>query len=412
MLKQLSKKSEQYISELKSNLEKEQNIFLDKIKGKQSSKIKTVIRLATIILICVVFVLLWTNRYVLAPDNIGIWIRDSISSIGSGSGYPCSICGINVDAKNIKMMGSDLVYLSDTSFIAMNNSAKEMSNRQHSMNLPVLKASGNRAIAYNLGEKGFQIETKSKNLYKGNAENDIISGDISQNGEYGLLTEQSGYFGEMDIFSKSNNGKYKYCFSQHYVNEISMGHNGKYAAVSGTSAKDGVLKSVVYVFDFKNDKPKLIMEYNDNVILSVKCLSNGNIAVVGDKMFSIINANKEKKYDYNYDDRHLTAFDINPEKGIALSLSKTSDGRGCDILRFDIGGTKLNDIVTELKINSISYNGDVCAAFSAGEIYVYGHYGNLRGTWKAGNNIKNIVLSSSKTAYTLGTTEIGFIRFK
>lgn len=49
-------------------------------------------------------------------------------------------------------------------------------------------------------------------MVNGSCENEIISGAVSENGVYGLITESKDYLSEMIIFDKSGKEKYKYYF--------------------------------------------------------------------------------------------------------------------------------------------------------------------------------------------------------
>lgn len=73
--------------------------------------------------------------------------------------------------------------------------------------------------------------------------------------------------------------------------------------VCGFASEQGKLKSVVYIFNFNSDAPIQTFEYEENVIMSIEYMENGNIAVVGDKSTGVINLWTKSKQDFDYEKR-------------------------------------------------------------------------------------------------------------
>ena len=93
-------------------------------------------------------------------------------------------------------------------------------SRQHSFSTPVLKIGGSRALIYNLGGNSFQIESRSKTILKKDGlSHNILAGDISQSGEFAIVTESEGYFSELTVYDKntqaidSEDYRYRYYLS-------------------------------------------------------------------------------------------------------------------------------------------------------------------------------------------------------
>lgn len=369
---------------------------------------KHVTRVTVILLLCALSVFLWMNRQNLAPNRVADWVQDAVLGMGVGGGYPAPVVGSEISQGNFQLMDKDVAALSDTSFVVLNRTAKELCNRQHSFGTPVLKTDGNMAVVYNQGGKGLQIETKSKNILKTILNYNIQAASISQAGVCAALTGSKVDLSEMTVFSKENASDYlyKYYFSEYYMTDVAINSAGTAAAAVGVSAQAGALKSVVYVFDFKSDKPLVKFEYEDNLMLSVQYLSNGNIVAVGDKLTSVINMSNRTKTDYSYQQKTLASFSVNSGQGILLALSSSSDGRACDLVLLDKAGNMQKEFATGLKTNSIAYKDDMLAVLSAGTIYGYSASGQQRGSWNAGSDARKILLYTSQNAYVLGISEI------
>ena len=382
------------------------------IEDNKSVIYKKILRVILILFICSICILLAFNIKNLGPGNVLEFINDKFLGAGRGPGYPVNITGTLVENNNFKVLNKDAVMVTDTSFVALNNTGKEIANRQHSFSDPIMKSDFNKFLIYNLGTDSIQIETESKNIYKGNVDGNIITGAISQSGVYALVTECKGYFGQMTVYSKDNDVKYKYYFSESYITDISLSSDGKHAALAGVCSNNGGIKSVIYIFDFESEKPKCTFEYEDNIMLSINYLSNGNVVSVGDNLTTFINVYKGQKNDFVYDEKSVTCFDTKNDSGIALCLSPISDCKESDIIVFDKDGKQLSNIHTDLKIRSVSFLNDKVLALSSNMLYKYDFKGNKKGEYTVGNDVKRVDMITNNLAYALCINSIDKIELK
>lgn len=380
---------------------------------------RTWLRVAAILLVCVVGMLCFVYRDYLSPERVSGWVQDTLLGMGSGSGYPTPIVGSEVLASNFQLMDKDLAVVSDTSFVSLNRTAKELANRQHSFGNPVLKVAGGNALIYNQGGSTLQVETRSQTVLKRDKENTleqrILAADISDDGIYAVLTEASGYFSEMTVYPKTiasdkpDEYLYRYWFSDYYMNAIALNAQGRQAAVGGLNANNGQMESALYLFDFSSGtletKPADFL-FPDMVILDMSFLSNGNIAVVCDQQLSIINPATKEKVDYPYNQRTLSCFSINKGSGVTLALSKSNDGRACDVVYVDTSGAVKTEVSTPYKVISVAQNGDTLALLSGGYVYLYSTAGEPISENEAGLDARKVLLPTADEAYILGISEI------
>ena len=356
-------------------------------------------------------VVIFVNRQKFSPDYVGVFLEDLFAQSQHGGSYPYKISGNKVSNENFRTIDKSLFLLSDTTLTTLNTSAGEMQKEQHSFPSPMLKVSGNRAIIYDLGGKHLRIKSKSKAVHTAELESNIISADVSDCGTFGVVTESSGFLGQMTIFSK--NGKdiyYKYNFADHYITDMAISESGKSAAVCGSTAKNGSMVSSVYVFDYKSETPKVKLDYEDNLFIRVEYLSNGNIMAVGDSLVSVINPRNGEKRDYNYEGKTLHHFDVNKKYGILLALALSEDGNSTDMVFINSSGKFENIINTIHNVKAVSFNHRKLAALSYGKVYIYNFSGNHLKTVNVGNDAKNIRLYSGRDMYVLGVTEVRKVR--
>jgi len=81
-----------------------------------------------------------------------------------------------------------------------------------------------------------------------------------------LVTEKKGYLSSLSVYLTNHSVQYKYDFSEYYVTDVSLNHDGTRAAVSAMTAKDGGLVSAVYIFDLSIPTPIAVLTYSEALI--------------------------------------------------------------------------------------------------------------------------------------------------
>lgn len=377
-------------------------------RSKISKKTKAVITILLLCMVAVIAVAGWQN---LSPDRLAGSVEKNFLDNGQGGGFPSALVGTKVDNGNIKLWDKNLAYVSDTSFVALNSNGGKVFDRQISFSDPAIVTKGNYSLIYNLGGLGFEIDTMGETIYKSDLKSNILAADINTHGVYAVLTQTDGYLGKLTVWNADNTQKYAYYFSDYYPSSVSVNEDGSLAAVSAVSSKDGTLRSVLYVLDLKSTEPKAMLEFDDNLIYSVKFMDNGNIAAVGDGAAVMVKSNYSDKQTYSYNKLMLTAFEIDHSGGVALSLSRSGDGRLCNLVYINQNGDTGEPVTTDLKISSISMYGDKIGVLSGEELYTFSKNGTQAAKADAGVDAKAVCMESESSAYILGISEVRFLRF-
>lgn len=304
-----------------------------------------------------------------------------------------------------------MAYVSDTSFVVINNTAGQVLNRQISYSSPVILTKGNYSLIYNLGGAGFQIDTVGETVFKSDSKDSILSADINTHGMYAVITQTSGYFAKLTVYNADHTQKYAYYFADYYANSVSINENGTLAAVTGVSSKDGTMRSALYVLDFSSDEPKALLEFDDNLLFQASFMDNGNIAAIGENAAVMVKSNFTDKTVYNYNKLMLTAYDIDMYNGIAISLSRSGDGRSCNLVYMDKNGEAASPLETDLKITSLDQYGNHIGVLSGSTVYMYKKNAEQVATADAGVDARAICMESENSAYILGISEIRFVNF-
>ncbi len=364
------------------------------------------LKMFLILFLAVVAVMAVLNLEKLTPDNIGHWVQYDLLGKTDGDGYPTNFSGSTVSNGNFDLISGVPAYCSDTTITVLNKNAGIYQENQHSYASPMLSVNAGYGIVYNIDATGYTVFNRDNIIYSGAVKQKILAADIAANGIYAILTRGEDYLSKLVVYRSDNLEKFKYSFADYYMNTVSISKDGTRAVLSGVSARNGGLVSVIYILDFSQDNFLQRYEMEDTFIYDVKFLDNGNAYAIGSDKLFFINIHDGVKDDIPFGSRYLRTYAFHRSQGIVLALSANPDGRSCDLLSFDANGKNDCEIATEEKVISLSMRDNDRAILSADKITVYDKNGTLRGTVKTDSDARKIVYSDRDTFYVLGKSRI------
>ena len=348
----------------------------------------------------------FANRDKLTPDNIAMWWTYEVLGNAGGS-YPVDLIGSEVKSGNFAVNQGRPAYASDTSFVTLNTTGREVANVQLRYSKPIMKASENRFLTYGLGDKNYQIQNFEKNLYSGEAENKLYTGDIASNGIYCLVTESSGYLTELFAFDSNNNRIFKYSFSEYYIISVALNPDGSGCIACGITSDNGAVKTGVYVLDFEQSEPISKYEISNDTVLDCKYLSSKRAVLIGETASYIVKIGEDDYTTISYEDKPIANYCFNKDtKSFALALSKSGDGRSCTLISYNDNGDVISTIDTNSGAESMSMYKGVIAVLDGNMIYAFDSGGRQIHSSFAGTGAKALILISDSEAYVMSVNQL------
>ncbi len=358
------------------------------------------------VLLLTLIVFAFANREKLTWDNISVWWHYEVLGT-AGQGYPVNIVGSEVEQGNFSVNQGRVAYASDTSFVTLNNSGREVCDLQLRYTKPVMKSKENRYFLFGLGEKDYQIANFDSKLYSGTADGGILAADIAANGKYCYVIEGNGYYSQLYAFDAQNNRTFKYSFAEYYINSVTINSSGTGCVACGISNLDGEIKTCVYVLDFSKEEPIGRHEIEGDYIIDSKYLSGARAALVGGNASYIVLTDGNELRRIDYEGKPLANFCFCPESGtLSLALSKSGDGRSCDLITYNDGGDMIRSADTTYSSESLSSFHGVTATLDGNMVYVFNSDGTLRYSCYAGTGAERVILTSESQAYVLSVNQI------
>ncbi len=345
------------------------------------------------------------NRDAFSIEKFSHWVQYDLVGAGDKE-FPVSIIGSGVNSGNFKYDG-DIMYVSDTSFAALSTNGNEIGYNQHGFAKPVLCTAGNNVLIYNLGGNGFVTGTKEKLNKPKDTDYYLLTADINDKGYYCVVTQTDGYLSKIFVYNNNKEKIYTYSFSDYYINAVAINSSGTGCVACGVTGDNGSLLGIAYVLDFAQEKPVATYNLDENNIYSVEYFNSNSVCMVGSKSSYTLDIGAGNLKQVDYGNMQLTAYDINTDtNSLALSLSRSGDGRTCSIQYINNIGEVVNVIDTNLAIESISLYKNRVAALDSDNCFLYDTDGNKIGSADSGNGSKSVKLGNAGEAYILGINEI------
>ena len=365
-----------------------------------------------VIIVLVLSVALFVNRDNITWDNFSTWFSESVVGSTDGEGYPTDIMGTTVSKGNFRLIGGRACYASDTSYVELSDTAGNIINSQLSFSNPVVRGTQNYSIVYGLSSKGYMINDAKKTKHKGTTQNLIFTADVNNRGEYCLVTEGSGYLSVLTAYNSDNEKLYEYSFADYYITCVSINDSGTGAVCCGVTTVNGAEHSKVYVLDFNSTKPVKEYEFTESVIYDSFYLSSDLVGAVANDAIYVMDFDSNTPEKTEFSSRTLKTYDYNPAtKNLVVALSRSGDGRNCDILFFNSSGENEYTINSQYRVDAISTYKGVLGILSEGTAYILEEDGTVDAKTDPGNDAQSILLYDTDKAYVLGISEIREVEF-
>ena len=331
------------------------------------------------VILLALIVFAFANRERLTWENINVWWNYEVMGT-RGKGYPVNFVGSEVAAGNVAVYQGRIAYASDTSFVSLNSSGGE--------------------------------QTFDKSVFAGNAEGGILAGDIASNGKYCLAVEGKGFFSELYAFDANNNRVFKYSFSEYYITSVAMNLNGSGCVACGVSDNNGEIKACAYVLDFTREAPVAKYDIEGDFVIDCKYISSRRCVLVGGANVYLVKTDEDRIDVVDFEGKTLKNYSFDPTHNtFSLALSKSGDGRRCDLVIYDENGEKQVIADSDYGCESLSSFKGVVATLDNNTIYVFDSARNQYYSCYAGAGAKRILLFSEREAYVLSVTQIRRIDF-
>lgn len=362
-----------------------------------------------VIIACIIIFCLFISMFLyFGWDNLS----SCAGSTGAKSDFTVNVIGSSVDAGNISTVPGGLYYTSDSDFIYLDYKGSTVHDAQHDFARPILKTSGDKALIYDLGSMSYAVYSADGEYATAESEYKLYLADITSDGSYAFVTEAKGYNSKLSAYSADNKIKYGYSFAEYYITSMALNADATGAVVCGVSTNNGAQESVIYVLDFTKEEPVAKHVVKD-FIFDCDYISQSSVCAVGNEATYVCNQSKFSKLNtISYEGMLLTAYDINSDIGnVVVSLSRSGDGRNCNIEYISTSGKIEKNIETEYAVTSIDTYKDRVTLADSTNVYLLKSDGKFIESYTAVDTCKQVCMRNTNSVYILGLGSVYSIKF-
>ena len=327
-------------------------------------------------------------------STVSDYFYSTISSIGSGEGYPYSMNGIKIVDADVT--NSDVVLVYDDSIKILDSTAKELSNVAHAYDHPVMHSNSGRILLYDEGGKKFRVQSKTRVLYEKELDYMILTASIGKEGSVAVATRTEGAESMLTVYDKNHEEVFVWTCAKEHIISCDISDNGKLYAVSVLGVKNGSVYSRVHLFNKKSETIEATFEYVDSAISSVQFLSNETLMVLGDNVCEIINDNEVKeKIDVSVNTPSRLYISDNNTAVLVLSKYSSTTQKIIDV-RNKSGAEVFTKEIDGL-VKSVSTDGKYVAVLTDSTLQIYNMKGEMCGSASVNTDAEKVIVSGRST---------------
>ncbi len=271
-----------------------------------------------------------------------------------------------------------------------------------SVSEPILDTNGEYIAIADKGGVGICLYHKRKLVYSSQTENDILTMDLSAEGDVVVTTDKEYSKGGVEVFNKKGRRVFSWTSGTEYVMGASISDSKRRIAVNLLSAENQVA-SHIHFFDINNTEPYYKSHITNSAVMGMEFIDT-TLDVTADNCIAGLKLDGDTKWMFEYKERELLSYRI--------------DDRGNKIVSCEIdavpyvhvfadGGKKLAEVELEAAAQHIDIKGRT-VIYNEGRSIFFGSLGNEK-KYTASMDVKNLRILNSDTFLIVYNNSIEFI---
>lgn len=379
-------------------------------KERRKKKLKQNIKKT--VLVCVILVLasvIFFTRGIWSPYVYDILekTQETIVNDGklAGGNFPISL-GEGSTSSTFAEYDEDLVVATDTYIRFFDDSANEINSIQHTQSKPMLSASSDMVLAYDLNGYSFSVMTKKGEVFKKTLDNVIISAKISESNYVAVVTETDKYPSYLTVYNSEGKECYKWANGQRIVG-IDFISSGDGAIVSTFNAEDGMPVTTLNGISFDDSDQLFTSDKIYSLVYGTQKMSDNSIwAVCQDRFLKL--SDEGKMIDEYLYKSELISFASN-EDNLSLAFESVSDDGTSKLIIVESDAEPV-EIVVDEKIKTIKTYFSHTFVLSDKTISAYNARGKSISTANVNNDYVDFVYIDGNIFF-MGYRDINKIEF-
>jgi hypothetical protein len=270
---------------------------------------------------------------------------------------------------------------------------------------PILKTAGNYILAAENGGKKICLYNDKKLVYEVETEDNILSCNLSSNGDVVAITDKSSYKGAVVVYNKEGNQIFAWSSGSDNIISADISASSRRVAVSLLNTDDQV-KSTVQFFDIKKTESYAQVIFEDTILFDID-FTGDTISAFGDNCIAGVTSSGEVLYDKRFDNADFVHYGVD-DKGNKILLFDDSNipliniYSSSALLKYQLTSDEIPDFV-DIYGNYIVYN--------SGRDIIYGKPGSKQlAKFTASMDIKELLMLGKNIVVAVYSNSIEIVR--
>lgn len=204
------------------------------------------------------------------------------------------------EAENAKFVKyKDGVVCAKTNYLCyISSEGKKLWEKNMVITDPILKSEGNYFLVAQKGGTRFALYNGEKAVFEKNSENNILTGNVSSNGDAVLVLDKPGYKGAIAVYNKSGDNAFSWSSGTSSIIAADISPKSRRVAAAMLNV-DNTVRSAVYLFDIKKSD-SYVQQSFDNAIAYDVNFKNDDLTVFTDTAMIGMKISGDMKYKINF----------------------------------------------------------------------------------------------------------------
>lgn len=274
------------------------------------------------------------------------------------------------------------------------------------MSNPVLKVNGTYILLFEQGGKKILLHNGQKELFNIEAQEKILTGNVSANGDLSILTEKLYYKGAVVVYNKSGQEIYSRSFGKNSVLSAAISDSRR-LCVSLLSTEGGVSSQVVFL-DIGKKNEDVSVTFENSIVFDMEFSGNTLCAYADNAMYGLNDGGKQI-WKYEYSQKTLNRYE--------------NDGSDIRLMLFDASNTAELCVVNgsgkekqKIKEDIVPDFCDICNGYilynGGRSLYLTKSNGTPLAKYVASRDMKNAYFIDSENILIVYNSSIEFLKIE
>lgn len=324
---------------------------MSKKKKKKSNKLSGRFAIFFTVLLFVCTIIFFNNRLASGSlKRMAYWIFNGVRADATET-------TVNFDANEYNrffLIGGNLCVLSPEKFSSYTFSGSNNFSKQVLLRTPAVSTSSSKFIAYDLGGLSFNVFNKNKLLYSGVCDSKIISANMTESGNFTIVTDGTNAKNTVTLYNKSFKPIFKFHSSERHVFDAAPSPSCKTVGIITYGASEGRFESYFSLCNINSDSFYSTTSLGNSTPLKLVFFSDNNILIICNDKTVVFDINGNIVSEISYGTLPLKGFSVASKKNISILLDDYQNGGNTKVLFIKSNGTLTGELSFDEDIFSIS----------------------------------------------------------